>query len=104
MISMNTPKEAKTKMGARRPRYPKDEFARRGNALYEKRVKSQVEDGNHGRIVAIDIETGEFALADDTLAASGLLFQRCPDAQPWLVRIGHKAVHRIGHYRPSSEV
>ena len=46
-------------MPTRRPRYPKDEFARRGNALYEERIRSQVEDGNQGRIVAIDIETGE---------------------------------------------
>ena len=97
MISMNTPKEARTKMRARRPRYPKNEFARRGKALYEKRVRSQVEDGNHGRIVAIDIDTGEFALADDRRAASLLLLDRCPNAQTWFVRVGHRAVHRIGH-------
>ena len=84
-------------MGSRRPRYPKDEFARRGNTLYEERVKPQVEESNQGRIVAIDIETGEFALADDRRAASILLLERCPDAQTWFVRIGHRVVHRIGY-------
>ena len=47
--------------------------------------------------MAIDIETGEFEMGDDALAASGELLARCPDAQPWLVRIGHRAVHRFGH-------
>ena len=45
-------------MGVRQPRYSKEEFARRGQALYERRVRPQVEEGNIGRIVAIDIETG----------------------------------------------
>ena len=90
-------RKSEEEMGSRRPRYPKDEFARRGNALYEERVKSQVEEGNQGRIVAIDIETGEFALANDRRAASILLLERCPDAQTWFVRVGHRAVHRIGY-------
>ena len=83
-------------MEARQPRYSKEEFARRGRAIYEERVRQQVEEGNTGRIVAIDIETGEFEVADDTLAAAGQLYARCPDAQPWLVRIGHRALHRFG--------
>ena len=83
-------------MGVRQPRYSKEEFAPRGQAIYEQRVRPQVEEGNIGRIVAIDIETGEFEVADDPLAASDQLFARCPDAQPWLVRIGHRALHRFG--------
>ena len=84
-------------MGKRQPRYSKEEFARRGQAIYEQRVRPQVEEGNRGRIVAIDIETGEFEVGDDTLAASGQLLVRCPEAQPWLVRVGHQAVHRFGY-------
>jgi len=83
-------------MTARRPRYSKEEFARRGDEIYESQVRSQVEEGNHGRIVAIDIETGAFELADDILTATDRLFERLPDAQPWIVRIGHRAVHRFG--------
>ena len=83
-------------MEAREPRYSKEEFARVGQTIYEQQVRRQVEEGNSGRIVAIDIETGEFEVGDDTLAASEQLLARCPRAQPWLVRIGHKAVHRLG--------
>ena len=83
-------------MGVRQPRYSKEEFARRGQAIYEKRVRPQVEEGNTGRVAAIDVETGEFEVADDPIAASDHLFARCPDAQPWLVRIGHRVLHRFG--------
>jgi hypothetical protein len=57
-------------MTVRQPRYSKKEFARRGNEIYESQVRSQVEEGNHGRIVAINIETGAFELADDTITAT----------------------------------
>jgi hypothetical protein len=83
-------------MTVRQPRYTKDEFARRGDEIYESQVRQQVEDGNHGKIVAIDIETGAFEVADDILPATNRLFERFPDAQPWIVRIGHRAVDRFG--------
>ncbi len=57
-------------MTVRQPRYSKEEFARRGNEIYESQVRSQVEERNQGRIVAIDIETGAFELADDTITAT----------------------------------
>jgi hypothetical protein len=77
-------------------RYSKEEFARRGNEIYESQVRSQVEEENHGKIVAIDIETGAFELAKDSLTASDRLLAQYPDAQIWFVRVGHRAVHRIG--------
>jgi hypothetical protein len=83
-------------MTIQQPRYPKEEYARRGNEIYESQVRSQVEEGNHGRIVAIDIETGAFEVADNTIAAVDRLYERYPDAQPWVIRIGHRAVYRFG--------
>uniref|UniRef100_B8HQW2 Uncharacterized protein n=1 Tax=Cyanothece sp. (strain PCC 7425 / ATCC 29141) TaxID=395961 RepID=B8HQW2_CYAP4 len=83
-------------MVIRQPRYSKEEFARRGNEIYETQVRSQVEEGNHGRIVAIDIETGAFELADAAMEAVDCLYEREPDAQPWVIRIGHRGVFRLG--------
>jgi hypothetical protein len=76
-------------------RHSKEEFAKRGKALYEEQVRAQVEAGNDGKIVAIDIETGAFEVADNSLIASDLLRERYPDAQAWFVRIGHKTVHYV---------
>ena len=68
----------------RQPRYSKEEFARRGDEIYESQVRQQVEEGNHGKIVAIDIETGAFEVADDIVTASDHLLSKYPDAQTWL--------------------
>jgi hypothetical protein len=91
-------------MTIRQPRYPKEEYARRGNEIYESQVRSQVEEGNHGRIVAIDIETGAFEVADNTIAATDRLYERYPDAQPWVIRIGYQAVYRFGSRRLKKSV
>jgi hypothetical protein len=83
-------------MAVRQPRYSKEEFAQRGNALYESEVRAQVEEGNHGKIVAIDIETGAFEIADDLLTASKRLLAKIADPQTWFVRIGYPAVDHFG--------
>ncbi len=83
-------------MTVRQPRYSKEEFAQRGHALYESQIRSQVEDGNYGKIVAIDVDSGAFEVADESLVAAKKLLARCPDAQIFGIRIGHLAVHRFG--------
>ncbi|MEM9164132.1 MAG: hypothetical protein AAGC54_13825 [Cyanobacteria bacterium P01_F01_bin.4] len=82
--------------GSCRRRYTKEELAQRGQALYESKVRQQVESGNKGKIVAIDIETGSFEVADKVLAATKRLFERYPNAQPWVIRIGYRAVYHFG--------
>lgn len=83
-------------MPNRYPRYSKEEFARKGDRWYETQIRPQVEVGNHGKIVAIDIDTGAFEMGDDTMMATEKLYKRLPDAQPWVIRIGYRAVHRFG--------
>lgn len=83
-------------MTVRQPRYSKEEFVRRGTDIYEGQIRAQVEEGNTGKIVAIDIETGEYSLGENILLASQALFKRNDDAQLWVVRVGHRAVHHIG--------
>jgi hypothetical protein len=88
-------------MPVRQPEYPREEFARRGRLMYEDRIRAQVEPAQNGRIAAIDIETGEFSVADNVIDACKPLIARNPAAQLWTVRIGHRAVHRIGGSRNS---
>jgi hypothetical protein len=56
-------------MALRQPRYSKEEFARRGDAVDEAQVRCQIEPGNHGKIVAIDLETGDFEVDPSEIAA-----------------------------------
>ena len=83
-------------MVVRQPRYSKEEFAQRGDRWYETEIRQKVEAGNHGKIVAIDIETGAFEVADDIVTASEHLLAKYPDAQTWFIRIGHRAVYHFG--------
>ena len=83
-------------MAVHQPRYSKEEFAQRGDLIYQTQIRRQVEAGNHGKIVAIDIETGDFEVANSPMLAVDKLYQRKPNAQPWVIRIGHRAVFRFG--------
>lgn len=83
-------------MTRRQPRYSKDEHARKGTELYERVVRPQVEGGNLGKVVAIDVDSGAYEVADNTLTASTRLLASHPQAQIWAVRIGSPAVHRFG--------
>jgi hypothetical protein len=76
-------------------KYPREEHARRGQEVYEQKVRPLVEAGNRGKIVALDIDTGEFEVDDNMRAADTRLLARCPDAQIWYVRIGYPAVDRF---------
>lgn len=82
-------------MHKRQPRYSSEEFARRGTEIYETRLRALVQPGNHGRILAIDIESGAYALGDGTLDACQPLLDRNPDAQIFCLRIGYQAVGRL---------
>jgi len=54
-------------MAIRQPKYSKEEFAQRGDRLYQTKIKSQVEAGNDRKIVVIGIEIGMFEIVDDLL-------------------------------------
>ena len=83
-------------MTVQQPRYSKEEFARRGDEIYETQVRPQVEASNRGKIVAIDLETGDFEVDASEIAACDRLEASHPDAQIWIVRIGSRHVRRFG--------
>lgn len=54
-------------MSPQQPRYSAEETARRGDDIYERGVRTRIEVDNHGKVVAIDIETGAYALDESEL-------------------------------------
>jgi hypothetical protein len=86
-------------MPTAQPRYSKEVFAERGDAIYD-RVRSELEPRYKDQFVAIDIETAAYEVDADELTASDRLRARIPDAQIWMRRIGYKYVHRFGPSRP----
>ena len=78
------------------PRLSAEETARLGDEIYERQIRSQVEAGNRGKVVAIDVETGAYALEETALAAARLLQAKQPSTEVWFMRVGHRALHKIG--------
>ena len=83
-------------MSILQPRYSKEEFAQRGDEIYERDIRPQVKTEDEAKFVLIDIETGDYEMDADELAASDRLLARHPDAQVWLVRIGSRYARRFG--------
>jgi hypothetical protein len=77
-------------------RYSKEEFARRGDAIYESDIRPHLKPKDTGKFVAIDIESKAYEIAGEELAACDRLRARIPEAQIWLVRAGSRFVHRFG--------
>jgi hypothetical protein len=76
--------------------YTPDEIAERGTSLYETGIRQVVEADNINRFLAIDVATGEYAIADDRYEAAMTVRAKCPEAQIWGVRIGHKVSASYG--------
>jgi hypothetical protein len=83
-------------MTDRRSRYSAEETARRGDALYEREIRSRVEPAYRGKVVAIDVDRGEYVIDDNALTASERLLTQHPDAEIWCVRVGSRVLHRLG--------
>ena len=60
-------------------------------------IRRKVEADHYGAVVAIDVDSGNWAIGDNVIAArDGLRTQR-PDAiDVWLLRVGHRALHHFG--------
>lgn len=76
--------------------YTAQEIARRGKELYERRIRASVEPEHEGRFLVVDVESGGYALADDELEAFALAREEHPEGVLYLLRVGHRAAHRIG--------
>lgn len=77
-------------------RYGKEEFARRGDALVESKVRPKLTAADEDKFIAIDIETGEYELDKNEMKAAERLRKRIPDPQIWLVHATLGYLHRFG--------
>ena len=77
-------------------RRPAEETGRLGDEIYERDIRPQVEEAHHGKIVAIDVDSGCYAIGDTVSAASRLLREERPDADVWSVRVGYRALASFG--------
>lgn len=75
--------------------FTKEEIVQRGNEIYERDIRSQVEADHQGRVLALDVRTGEYELAADAITSASKLRARVPDAVIFVLRVGYPTLHRI---------
>ena len=78
------------------PRYDLDEFARRGQEVYERVVRPGLRPEDDGKFVAVDIETADYEVDVSDYQAVERLLARLPTAQVWLARAGQATAYRLG--------
>ncbi len=66
-------------------------IVRLGRGIYERDLKSYLESQARGRYVAINVLTGEYALADSAQEAEDQAFERWPSEVFYTVRVGYAA-------------
>jgi hypothetical protein len=91
-------------MGSVQPRYSLEEFARRGDAIYQRDIRPKLAAKDVGKFLAIDIETGEYEIAADEMKAGDKLLARLPEAQIWMVQIGYRSTRHFRSPRDLREV
>jgi hypothetical protein len=83
-------------MATLKPICGKEEFARRGDAIFDKDIRPRLKNEDDNDFVAIDIVTGAYEIDVSEMAACNRLQARLPKAQVWLRRVGSRFAHRFG--------
>ena len=73
-----------------------EETGRLGDEIYERDIRPQVEVNHFGKIVAIDVDSGDYAIGDSVIAAAKRLRERRPDADVWSLRVGYGVLRHFG--------
>ena len=80
------------------------EIVQRGKVLYEQQIRAQVEAGNLGKVLVINVNTGEYEIDPDHLTASNRAAAKFPGAPLYAMRIGAPALGRIGSRSPVKSI
>ena len=75
--------------------YPREVVVSRGKAIYQQ-LRDKVEPEHKGRILAIDVKTGDYEIDDKVAVALDRVRAKNPDAMVYCLRLGSPGVYRMG--------
>lgn len=77
--------------------YTENEIVQRGQTLYEQKIRVALDEAsNKGKMLVINVETGEWEMDADDVVAAKKAKARFGDAALFSMRIGHPAAYRLG--------
>ena len=76
--------------------YTAEEIGVRGEEIYQQQIRDKVDPKHKGMFLVLDIETEDYEIDAEDLAATERLLAKHPGAMTYGVRIGYPAAHGIG--------
>jgi hypothetical protein len=75
--------------------YSRDEIAERGQALYDQEIRDKLDPSARGKLLVLNVETGEYEIDVDERSALKRVWAKRPDAALSLLRVGHSTAYRL---------
>ncbi|MCW3051382.1 MAG: hypothetical protein JWN14_552 [Chthonomonadales bacterium] len=76
--------------------YSTEEVGKRGQEIYERILRVQVESQHWGEFLVLDILSETYEIDRDDMMVSDRLLARKPDAMLYGLRIGYPTAYRLG--------
>ena len=95
-IGWDAPSAQEEKFTVPHGKYTVDEICDRGEKIYEEQIKHLVEPRENGKFIAIDIESGDYEIDEDDIAAEDRLNARRPGFEGFLGMVGYEAAFTVG--------
>ena len=67
-----------------------------GRAIYNRDIRDKVEPTEKGKVVVIDVNSGDWEIDADDATALFKLLERRPNAFTWAERVGYSSVYKMG--------
>ena len=71
-----------------------------GKAIYDDKIKDTLGPEHKGKVVVIDLKSGDCEIGDDDMEATERLLERRADADTWAKRVGCPALYEIATIFP----
>ncbi len=73
-----------------------EQVVRRGEALFEERIRPELDEQERGKFLVVDVETGDYELDADELQALKRAKAKKPEAVLYMLRLGYPTAYRLG--------
>lgn len=85
-------------------RIPESEIVPRGEGIYERDIRPRLGSEHEGEFVVVDVESGDYEVAEDDEEAFERMEERWPDAVFFVLRVGPDGASRPAYRIGSSGV
>ena len=74
-----------------------------GKSIYKKDLRPHMTDADKGKLVVIDVYSGDYEIDFDLIAAQLRLKRRQPDAFFYICRVGYRSTYRMTRIRRAAD-